>query len=41
MLKNTLAASVLLVIGLLSVALSAKATPPDPLPPDPPLAMVH
>ncbi|HEX3685785.1 MAG TPA: hypothetical protein VHU83_24860 [Bryobacteraceae bacterium] len=39
MLKNTLAASVLLFMAMLSVALSAKADPQDPKPQTPPLAM--
>ncbi|HEX3685784.1 MAG TPA: hypothetical protein VHU83_24855 [Bryobacteraceae bacterium] len=39
MFKNTVAASVLLFAAMLSVALSAKAVPPDPKPQTPPLAM--
>lgn len=39
MLKNTLAASVVLFMALLSVSSAAKAFPPDPEPGSPPLAM--
>ena len=41
MLKNTLAASVLLFMALVSIASSAKAVPPDPGPPTPPLVSVR
>jgi len=40
MFRNTLAASVLLFVALLSVASAAKAVPPDPQPNTPPLALV-
>jgi hypothetical protein len=40
MLKNSLTASVLLFIGLLSVPLAATATPPEPMPNKPPLALM-
>jgi hypothetical protein len=40
MFRNTLAASLVLFSALLSVSLAAKATPPNPLPGTPPLAMV-
>jgi hypothetical protein len=41
MFRNTLAASLLLFIGLLSVAQSAKRTPPDPNSPGPLLVIVR
>ena len=37
--RNTLASSLVLLIAFLSVSLSAKATPPDPKPPTPPLVI--
>jgi hypothetical protein len=37
MLKNPLASSVLLFVALISVASSAKADPPDPMPSKPPV----
>jgi hypothetical protein len=40
MFRNTVTASVLLFIALLSVAQSVKADPPDPKPPTPPLVIV-
>jgi hypothetical protein len=40
MFRNTLAASLVLFGALLSVSLSAKAVPPNPSGPNPPLAMV-
>jgi hypothetical protein len=39
MFRNTLTASLVLFVALLSISLSAKATPPDPQGPNPPLAM--
>jgi hypothetical protein len=41
MFRNTVTASLLLFIALVSVSLSAKATPPEPLPNTPPLALVR
>jgi len=40
MFKNTLA-SVLLFFALLSISATAKADPPDPVPPTPPLALTR
>ena len=41
MFRNTLMAGLLLFSALLSISLAAKATPPNPLPGTPPLAVMN
>jgi hypothetical protein len=41
MLKNTLLSSVLMFIALASVASTANATPPQPIPPTGPITTAH